>query len=142
MPPHESIKHHIESNGTPAYSYDGKYLAYVSRRPSMTMRFTTNPTGNVLCIRSLETGEEKEFRPNINVFGWPQWSPDGISVIVVNWKTNGDMGYYKIDTQTGKTTPVKLTEGRSLFGGHSWSIDGKSFFYGKSKGRLLFRRRQ
>lgn len=135
VPPQEAIRHNIESNGTPAYSYDGKYLAYVSRRPSM--RFTTRPIGNVLCIRSLETGEEKEFRPEINVFGWPRWSPDGSSVIVVNWNVNG-MGYYQINTQTGKTTPILLTEGRNrnLFGGHGWSPDGNTFFYGlRDKGK-------
>ncbi|NQU54686.1 MAG: PD40 domain-containing protein, partial [Bacteroidetes bacterium] len=130
VPPNEVIRHHIESNGTPAYSYDGKYLAYVSRRSAGAMRFTTNPTGDVLCIRSLETGEEKEFRPKINVFGWPRWSPEGNSVIVVNWDVNGEMGYYQINTQTGKTTPILLTEGRNLFGGHGWSPDGNTFYYG------------
>ncbi|MHC4753186.1 MAG: M56 family metallopeptidase, partial [Planctomycetota bacterium] len=79
VPPHEAINRFVESNGTPDYSPDGKYLAYVSRRPPMPTRYTTNPIGNVLCIRSLETGEEREFRPEINKFGWPRWSPDGRS---------------------------------------------------------------
>ncbi len=72
--PSKIIKRFIGSNGTPDYSNDGKYLAYVSLRAPGTMRFTYNPVGDVLCIRSLETGEEQEFRPDISFFGWPCWS--------------------------------------------------------------------
>lgn len=129
--PTRIIESYIGANGCPDYSPDGKYLAYVSRRPPGTMRFTTNPVGNVLRIRSLDTEEEREFRPNINVFGFPRWSPDGRSVMVVNWNVNGDMGLYQIDTQTGNATPVILTKGRGLFGGHGWSPDGNTFYYGR-----------
>ncbi|MFC2167035.1 hypothetical protein ACFLQZ_03635, partial [Acidobacteriota bacterium] len=124
--PNKIIKQFIGSNGTPNYSNDGKYLAYVSQRSPGIMRFTVDPIGNVLCIRSLETGEEKEFRPEINEFCGPVWSPDGSSVIVVNWNVNRQMGFYQINTQTGETTPILLTERRDLFGGHGWSSDGNS----------------
>ncbi len=130
--PHEAINRFVESNATPDYSPDGKYLAYISRRPPLTMRYTTNPTGNVLCIRSLGTGEERELKPKINRFGWPRWSPDGRSVLVVDWNANNLMGYYQIDTQTAKVTNVlPRTAHGNLFGGHVWSRDGKTFFYGR-----------
>ncbi|MCK5702149.1 MAG: PD40 domain-containing protein, partial [Cyclobacteriaceae bacterium] len=106
---------------------DGEFLAYVSRRPPGTMRFTTNPVGNVLCIRSLETGEEKELHPDVHVFGFPRWSPDGKSVVVVSWDVNGNLGYYRIDTQTGNATPVLIDD---VFGGHYFSPNGKNFYYG------------
>ncbi|MCK4829172.1 PD40 domain-containing protein, partial [bacterium] len=117
------------------------YLAYISRRTPMTMRYTTRPIGNVLCIRSLETGEEREFKPEINRFGWPRWSPDGRSVLVVNWNANNQKGYYQIDTKTGNVTPVIPTdEDRDLFGRHEWSRDGKTIFYGcrDRKDKILY----
>jgi Tol biopolymer transport system component len=136
VPPHEAINRFVESNATPDYSPDGKYLAYISRRPPMTTRYTTNPIGNVLCIRSLETGEEREFRPDINRFGWPRWSPDGRSVLIVDWNANNLMGYYQINTQTGNVTPVlPRTKRGNLFGGHVWSRDGKTIFYGRRDGK-------
>lgn len=128
--PKRIIERFIGCNGTPQYSRNGEFLAYVSRRPPGTMRFTTNPTGNVLCIKSLRTGEEKGFRPDINVFGFPQWSPDGKSVIVVNFSSKYHFSYYQINTETGKTTPVLITNGRNLFGGHYFSNDGEILYHG------------
>jgi Tol biopolymer transport system component len=94
------------------------------------MRYTTNPVGNVLCVRSLETGEEREFRPDINSFGWPRWSPDGRSVMVVGWNEKGHMGLFQINTQTGNVMPLLPSDGRILYGGHDWSLDGKTIYYG------------
>ena len=128
VPPHEAINRFVESNALPDYSPDGKYLAYISRRPPMTMRDTTRPIGNVLCIRSLETGEEREFKPEINSFGWPRWSPDSRSIMVVNWEDDNEhMGHYRIDAQTGEVKLVVMSEvGRVQ--AHEWCADGKSIF--------------
>lgn len=128
--PKRIIQSYIGANGCPDYSPDGKYLAYVSRRPPGTMRFTTNPVGNILCIRSLETKEEKEFRPNINEFGFIRWSPDGNSVMVVSFDVDGNYGYYQIDTHTGILKPFLIPNNRDLFGGHGWLPNGNTFFYG------------
>lgn len=97
----------------------------------MTRGYTTFPVGNVLCVRSLENSKEREFRPGMHKFGWPRWSPDGNSVIVVDWNIDNHMGYHKINTQTGKVTPVLLTEDRRLFGRHECSLDGNTFYYGR-----------
>jgi Tol biopolymer transport system component len=130
VPPHEAINRFVGSNVTPAYSPDGKYLAYVSRRAPFERRWVTEGrTGNTLCIRSSESGKDREFRPGLKKFGFPRWSPDSRSVIVVNWENDDEhMGHYQIDTQTGEVKLiVKTGKPQSIFD-HDWSADGKSVF--------------
>lgn len=124
----KSIKKYVGLNGTPNYSNDGNFIAYVSKRSSGTMKFTTNHIGNVLCVKSLITGEETELRPNIKLFGWPRWSSDDKSVMVVS--LNKGYSYYQIDTQTGNTKPLFLTQARNLYGGHHLCKDYKTIYYG------------
>ena len=135
-PPHEAINRFVGSNATPDYSPDGKYLAYVSRRAPFNNR-THDPVGNVLCIRSLNTGEEREFHPpGLNGFGFPRWSPDSRSVLVINLgdnRANWEMGLYIIDAQTGETRLVMKTQKPQRIHHHAWSIDGKSIFLVRSK---------
>jgi Tol biopolymer transport system component len=127
----KAIQYFEGSNQTPAYSPDGKYLAYVRRFPAIPI-FGMTQGGNVLCLRSLETGEEKEMRPNLNRFGYPAWSPDGNSVLVVDWDADDQMGYYQINVVTGEVTPAVLPrENFSLFGGHKWTPEGNAFYYGQ-----------
>ena len=129
VPPKRPITRFVGYNQTPDYSPDGKYLAYISRRP-LTISQGSSNGGNVLCIKSLETGQEREVLPALNRFGWPRWSPDGRSVLVVDWNVNNQMGYYRIDTQTGNVTPVvPPAEDIRLWGRHEWSPDGKTIFY-------------
>jgi Tol biopolymer transport system component len=118
------------NNQTPAYSPDGKYLAYVRRFP-LSPRLSILPGGNILCIRNQETGKERELRTTLHRFGWPSWSPDGKSVLVVSWDANDQMSYVQIDVQTGmEKTVVKPGKDFSLFGGHAWSKNGKTVYYG------------
>ncbi len=133
VPPHEVIKRFVGSNATPDYSPDGKYLAYVSKRAPLEKPRMGRPTGNVLCIRSLDSGEDREFRPGLNNFGFPRWSPDSRSVMVVNWEdTSESTGHYNIDVQTGKATLVLITPAPQYIWNHEWSIDGKSVFLVRS----------
>ncbi|UCE48003.1 MAG: PD40 domain-containing protein, partial [Phycisphaerales bacterium] len=54
----------------------------------------------------------------------------------VDWNENNLMGYYQIDTQTGNVTPVLTrTKHGNLYGGHVWSRDGKTIFYGRRDGK-------
>ncbi len=132
-PPHEAINSFIGSNSTPYYSPDGKSLAYVSKRAPLIRPRSFRPTGNVLCIRSLDSGKDREFRPGLNNFGFPRWSPDSRSVMVVNWEDNGEsIGHYTIDVQTGKATLVLMTHRPQDIWNHEWSIDGKSVFLVRS----------
>jgi Tol biopolymer transport system component len=125
--PREDVNRFVGSNAAPEYSPDGKYLAYISRREPVRMHYTVRPVGNVLCVRNLETGEEKEIRPGLEGFGFPKWSPDSRSVLVVHWGKN-EMGLYRIDSRSGKTDRVLLTKEPDRFQGHDWSTDGESIY--------------
>ena len=118
-------------NIAPAYSPDGKYLAYISSRSPMIESNGPRYRGNVLCIKSLETGKVRELRPSLDPFGYPHWSPDGNNIAVVHWTVDNRFELSQIDVQTGHATPIsKPDQYHSHFGGHGWFPSGKTFFYG------------
>jgi Tol biopolymer transport system component len=132
-PPTEAIGQFEGFNGGPAWSPDGKNLAYISLRPSPD----SSSRKPVLVIRSEETGEERELHPRIQNFRWSptqrstfSWSPDGRSIIY-------RMGLQLINVQTGDVTsivqlaPDNSAVGKVKIGGSEWSHDGKVIFYSK-----------
>ena len=116
------VKRHLGANFRPAWSPDGKRIAYISvRSPGVSA-----PT---LCIRSMETGNEQEYLPKLLGFGYPEWSPDGRSVLVSGADLQGRRGSFKFDLETRQVTPALVGE----HGGYSiqprWSADGKAIYY-------------
>ncbi len=125
--PRKAIEHYEGGNYSPAFSPDGRYLAYVSKRGSSP--YPTN-FGNALCIRSLETGQEREFyreiwRLGLRYVGRLGWSSgsrfitfggsDGISIT----------GVYRLDLKTGGIARlIQLGPSERFLGGVS-SRDGK-----------------
>ena len=132
-PPKRMITRFEGYNQTPDYSPDGKYLAYISRRFPLTIfpDYTiARVGGNVLCIRSLKTGQEREIFPDLDRLSFPRWSPDGHSVIVMDLNQNNKSGgYYQIDTQTANVTPVLQIDDNIGLRAHERSRDGKTIFY-------------
>ena len=127
-PPKMAITRFEGNNFTPSYSPDGKYLAYISRR-GVQILYRMRQDGNVLCVRSLETGKDREIFPEgLKSFGYPCWSPDNRSIFVANWEDHNDStGIYRIDAQTGEVTRVVISEEGGLQG-HECSGDGKAIF--------------
>ncbi len=114
------------SNRSPAYSSDGKCLAYVSTRGPGPLRH------NVLCIRDVQSGEEREINPELNFFDYPRWSPDGRFISVEGKGKDEKIGIYRIDIQTGIPELVVQVEPGVVIYSHRWSKDGKSIFFTKS----------
>ena len=111
------------SNDFPAYSPDGKKLAYY-RGPFGRFEYRS-----ALHIRSLESGKEKAFSLNMKAL-YPRWSPDGRAILVSGITESRLTGIYRIDVQTGEVKPVLLPKlsKKEEYRFSEWALDGKSFF--------------
>ena len=132
VPPKKVVKRFEGHSGAPDYSPDGKYLAYTARR--VTSALISAPP-QVLCIHSLETGEERELFPKLESIAEPRWSPDCSSIVVGgrDYNSNNNIwGIYQIDTQTGVVTLLVPPPEDGELNTHEWFPDGKALLYGRT----------
>ena len=132
VPPRKLVKRFEGYNRGPAYSPDGKYLAYVSKRAHGVASAGTG-WGDTLCIRSLETGEEREYQREMILagakgFSRPSWSPDGRSLLLYGRDRSSRYGIYHLFLETGKVTRVLTSKDDQILGPAKWR-DVMSFFY-------------
>jgi len=125
--PKKMIKYQEGMNTWPDYSPDGKYLAYLSRRNIREARRTPRASGSYICLYSLESGEKKDIPTPLNPYGFPRWSPDGSSILVLGAYDDETIGLYAIDVQTGEARQVVIDE--TVISSYGWSVDGKSIYY-------------
>jgi Tol biopolymer transport system component len=118
-PPTKAIRRSEGFNSLPAWSPDGKYLAYLSMRPPPGSRGADRDP--VLVIRSMESGEERELHAEVWKAWYLHWSPDGCSILIGQRRKGLDL----LDVQTGDETPIA----RGPVGKSAWSPDGKTIFY-------------
>jgi len=114
-------------NLSPDWSFDGKYLSYLSRR-SLLQGDWRYPDARIV-VRVLETGEEREIAPKLKSFARPCWSPDGHFFLAVGRDLNGLRGVFKIDSKSGNTETIFMLKPLTNVWGLIWSPDGKAIFY-------------
>jgi len=130
--PKAPIQHFGRVTHSPAYSADGKHLAYISVRSSVGPKSSTQ---SVLCIRSLDTGKDREHYPDLPDFWGLKWSPDSRYILSIAVDARDRFAHSMlclIDTKTGDVTPIVKCKDNRLnqwFQSHEWSADGKSVFY-------------
>jgi Tol biopolymer transport system component len=115
------------SNSQPAWSPEGRFLAYVSR---------SEPP--VLTIRATDSAEVRELQPRLSYFTGLSWSPDGRSFAVYGSDLKGRAGVFRIDARSGDVAPIiyqSHIENLS-YEGFSWSPDGTRMYYHGQRGSI------
>lgn len=127
-PPALARKYFSGSNAAPDWSPDGNLLAY---RSSQTTSDALKPPP-LVAILDPKTGEERQIRlalPGLDFNDGPRWSPDGRSLLVIGPQHSPQSGVWKVDIETGATTPL-VRPPRDQWLLHAlWSRDGNSVFY-------------
>ena len=124
--PKRATQHYVNTNFAPAWSADGRFLAFASSRAEQPRR--------ALCILSNETGEVREFYPALRDWGSRAkilWSRDGQSVIHSGIDESRKMDFFRTDLKTGTMSPLFHPKGRM---GICLSRDGKTIFYNANRG--------
>ena len=126
--PVSAVQTFVGANDFPAWSPDGKYLAFLSRRE-----------GTAIVILSHDTGQLRELRPQLKIYGGGsgvQWSPDGLSLAITATDSKGRHGIFRIDAATGEATPIAPDSRGPVGDGESftdpmWAPDGKKIYYSR-----------
>jgi TolB protein len=114
----------LESNEpilSPAWSFDGTKLAYVSFE-------TTRP---VIYIQHLATGQREQIQSFPGLNGAPAWSPDGHKLSLVLSK-DGNPEIYVLDLRTRALD--RMTQSSAIDTEPFWAPDGKSLFFTSDRG--------
>jgi Tol biopolymer transport system component len=114
--PSAFVQGFLPGTRNPSWSSDGKHLAYAAE------------DGNVLAIRSAESGQVRKMPRTLLYFANPQWSPDGRSLGVSARDAKGRNGVFRIDVETGAASPLVYVTG-GFQAAPKWSPDGTKIYY-------------
>lgn len=110
-------------NSTPAFSRDGKRIAFVSTRDSEKYQlYTMNADGSNVTRLTND--------PTVGYF-IPQWSPDGKRIVYYAEKGDGKDQVWVMNADGSNKTLLTADIGHNIFPG--WSADGKKIIFSSSK---------
>jgi Tol biopolymer transport system component len=101
------------------WSRDGKYLVAVQELSRMRSGLT---------IRTADGGRVRDLSTEMAYFQRPQWAPDG-SITVQGVDLKGHQGIFRVESETGRISPIVLSEPGAGLGQASWTPDGKSLVF-------------
>lgn len=134
-PPVQAAQRFLGTNRTPEWSPDGKYLAYLSRRGNQTNQFYKD----MICIRSVESGEMRELFPKVGYMARLRWYPDGRSVLVMSYGGKSFLSLFRVDANTGEAT-IALRAEAGGFPHFQLAPDGRTIFFGRYEADLILAR--
>ncbi len=125
------------TNVSPAWSPDGKHLAFVSHS-------VDHPNEADVVVMPAEGGAARKYRIPTDKFQSAsfrdlRWRPDSSALGLSHWNSEGQRSFFQIDLTTGqwKTWPLPNAGGPPI----EWRRDGKAFMYvrrGEGRSRILF----
>ena len=113
-------------NTAPAWSPDGKQLAYLSRRGTENF----GEQARVIVIMDLVSGNEREIAAPLAHMERVVWSPNGLSLLISGSDGKGRAGLFTVRVEDGATTALSVEHDAPFRGFEGvWSRDGKSVYY-------------
>jgi Tol biopolymer transport system component len=104
-PPKRLASRYVGANMWPAWSPDGKYLAYTRQRGAGAH----GPGSLSIVIRSVETGKEREIPTRLRQLHPVHWFPDGRSLLLAAFRDQSRkrVDYHRIDVRTGEASLIR-----------------------------------
>ena len=113
-------------NLAPAWSRDGKWLAYLSRRGTENF----GEDSRALVVQELATGEERELPAHMAHYERIAWSPDGAGLLVSGSDGKGRSGLFLVRVKDGGTVPLAAEHDAPFRGWEAvWAPDGGAVYY-------------
>ncbi len=102
---------------SPAWSRDGRSLAYVSFHSGLP----------AIYVQALKTGEQVRVSARSGINSAPAWSPDGDQLAVALSRRDGNVDIYLLTLTTQELR--RLTDDPSIDTEPAWSPDGRSLYF-------------